>query len=382
MNRSRFITACLCAIVLLSNANGADTGKRNRFTTLDKGLSRLVTTEALTGAQVTIMKRGEILFAGNYGNIANTSDSKVDANTRFLIASCSKPFASALTLSLVADEKESVTLSDTVDRWIPQYPGAKIDNGSSTTRAPTISELLSHTGGIYSQKQKLTPKQTRLIRDFRQTLEQATLGIASVPLIAEPGTRFAYSGAGYCILGRAMEIAAKQPIETILQNRICKPLDLQHTSFFPGRSGSTENIATGVIPRSAPHRLGKTHRFPLVGGSIYSTSKEMAIFANAISESWNGRSNKLALPQGLVQELGKRRSSESSYTLGWSMAKDGEITRLSHSGSLMAYKAWIAVELEPGISMAACWTLREQGTKPPVIPLLKQSFEKIGSSNE
>jgi hypothetical protein len=70
----------------------------------------------------------------------------------------------------------------------------------------------------------------------------------------------------------------------------------------------------------------------------------------------------LGIEAALLKEIGKVRSPETGYSLGWKvMKRNGKAVLLSHSGSLQSYRAWIGVDLEKGISVAGCWTLGETG---------------------
>ncbi len=56
--------------------------------------------------------------------------------------------------------------------------------------------------------------------------------MSSEAFIAKPGED-AYIGAGYCVMDRVLEIAARQPFETLLQSRLNESLGLKHTTYFP-----------------------------------------------------------------------------------------------------------------------------------------------------
>ena len=262
----------------------------------------------------------------------------------------------------------TIGLTHEIDRWLPAFAISSVRNGDKAKRAPTVEELLSHKSGIYSQKLGMTPEQGRLIRTFDISLKQSVDGIATHSLIAQPGDLYAYSGAGYCVLGRVAELATRQPFETALQERLCRPLQLQRTTFFPVGKFPDNQIATGFMPETAPHRQGANHRFPLIGGSLYSTAREMSLFGEAVGRQWKRPTaeNPLGISPKLIRELTKPRDQKSNYSLGWRVSRRQDIAPvLSHSGALYANRAWIAVDLESGACFAACWTLAEQNQDAP-----------------
>lgn len=377
--------AVLIAVLIAVSAASADdlAVGGDSLERVKREMAALVDDGTVIGAQVAIRKGGQLLFSRGFGVVAADSEKKVGEKTLFLIASCSKPFASACLLSLIADEADAMELDDGIDKWIPAFAKANVSGGVPAKRAPTVEELLSHRSGIYSQKRKLTRAQTRWIRDFRVDLETAVEGISSFPLIAQPGEMYAYSGAGYCVLGRVAELATERTFESILQERICEPLGLTRTTFFPAEKFSDGEIATGFSSGNAPHRLGKEHLLPLIGGSLYTTAEEMTAFGQALLNAWIGEDAEggLSVSQELTRELGKPRSPQSGYSLGWKVFKrDGKAPILSHSGALHAYRAWLAVDLEGGVSVAACWTLAGPQKQAPVSAILKRVLESQSPS--
>ena len=331
---------------------------QTRFRELDKELKQLVTDGDIVGCQISFRQGDQALFSKGYGAVTQDSDQKVSHQTLFLIGSCSKPFASTCVLQLISDDDVDINLDSKIDRWIPAFGSTSLRNGEACRRAPTIAELMSHRAGIYSQKKGMTKAEANWIRNFSLTLDQSVEGIANCNIIAQPNEIYAYSGAGYCVLGKVAELATKQSIENLLQERLCKPLDLGRTTFFPATNFQTDEIATGCGPGVAPHLLGEEHRFPLIGGSLYSTADEMTLFGRAIAGQWHGDDNRIKITRQLIKQIGEVRSDESGYSLGWKVtSRMNEAPRLSHSGALYSYRAFLAVDLESRVSVAGCWTL-------------------------
>lgn len=362
---------------LVSVSFGEDVSKPNLIVILEDELEDIVKRDEVIGLQVAIRGSSGLLFSGTYGTVSAGDEKKVDEETLFLVASCSKPFASTCVLSLVADGEIPIQLTDPISRWIPAYGSAAVKGDGLADRSPTVEELLSHRAGIYSQKSGMTPQESKWIRDFRLTLEESTEGIAFSRLIANPGSSYAYSGAGYCVLGRIAELAAGKPFETLLQERICEPLGMKRTTYFPAVQFPSDEIATGIPEKMSPHRLGKNHRLPLIGGSLYTTAEEMTLLGRAISEGWKGNADDLlGVPREMIRDAGNPRSKQSQYGLGWKVVKrNGETIRLSHSGSLGSHRAWFAVDLAKGVSVAGCWTLSDSQAQAAVTSVLRRFIE-------
>ncbi|MDF1824631.1 MAG: serine hydrolase [Verrucomicrobiales bacterium] len=340
---------------------------------LRKNLEDLEEESGLVGLQVAIRDASGLLYSAAYGTASARGGEKVNEETLFLVASCSKPFASACVLALVADQEVPIQLDSPISRWLPGFESARLKAGGVAARSPTVAELLSHRAGIYSQKSKLTAAELRWIRDHTLTLEESVEGIVSVPLSADPGSEFAYSGAGYCVLGRAVELVGERSFEEIFQERVCAPLGLKRTTYFPARHFPIEEIATGLPLKASPHLFGHEHRLALVGGSLYSTAEEMTRFGLAVAEGWNESGSGFpGIPSEMIVEAGTSKSERSQYGLGWKVVKrNGKTIRLSHSGSLGSHRAWLAVDLEAGLSVAGCWTLSGAGEEAPVTGALQ-----------
>lgn len=381
MKSSLYIACCLSAVLAGTNVAAQERSSvTNAIKRLESHFQRLVSTRVIVGAQLAIARDGRRTITKNFGVVAAGSRHRVDSETLFLIGSCSKPFASACVLSLIDDPDVQIQLADEIDRWIPAYASAKTTNGGPAPRAPTVEELLAHRSGIYSQNVGMTQAQTMWIRRFTHSLSDAVEGISRFDLIARPGQTYAYSGAGYCVLGRVAELASGQPFETILQQRLCEPLGLTRTTYFPARTFGNEAIATGSMRNAAPHLLGSKHRMPLIGGSLYSTADEMSQFARAIMRQWNNETTQGTLPvsRASLEEITRPRSPNSGYSLGWKVEQNADRTiRLSHSGSLQSYRARLVVDLDHGRTIAACWTLASDKQPPGLARQIDEALSGI-----
>lgn len=347
---------------------------QDQLDSLERELREIAKNGEAVGVQVAVRGSTGLLYSGALGMISDGGDKAVDEETLFLIASCSKPIASTCALTLVQDDTVSIELEDSISRWIPEYGGAELREGGVAERPPTVEEVMCHRAGIYSQKSRMTQQQSRWIRDFRLTLEESVNGIVASPLVGPPGAQYAYSGAGYCVLGRVAELASGESFESLLQERICQPLGMSRTTYFPAGRFPDDEIATGTPRKTSPHLLGERHRLPLIGGSLYTTAEDMTLFGVAICDAWgNSDDNPLGLSQQMIREAGRPRSEQSQYGLGWKVVKrNGKVIRLSHSGALNSHRAWFVVDLEKGISVAGCWTLTDPGRQAPVTEALQR----------
>ncbi|WP_339729513.1 serine hydrolase domain-containing protein [uncultured Gimesia sp.] len=336
------------------------------FNRLDKLISNGIEQGVLVGAQAAVGSTSDTPKTKSYGVIEPQSTLAVNDETQFCIGSCSKPIAAACIMTL--RDSGQLRFEQPIDKWITEASLWKLENGQSLTRAPNMKELLTHRAGIYSQKAKpMTARQARAIRDFELSLEDSVKMIQQQKLISQPGEKYAYSGAGYCLAGYVAEKVTSKGFEDLLQERLCSPLGMKHTTYFPD-SKQSANIAcpgargrngTLITHQGSPHLLGKKLRFPLIGGSLYTTASDTGLFASMILN--HGKSlRKQVLSREAWQFMTSRQYPRQRYGLGWGlMIRNGQTTALQHSGALLGYRGLIHIDLENNRYAVVYWTLSD-----------------------
>jgi CubicO group peptidase (beta-lactamase class C family) len=340
-----------------------------------EAVQSLVDSGKLVGAQLAIGHGDRPLLNENFGVRSIDDNTPVDYETMFCIGSCSKPIASAVVMTLVDDG--TLVLDKGIDAWLPAFGSLKTTDGN-TSRGPTLAELLSHHGGIYSQKKRMTKRQSKWIRDFTLNLEEAVDGIAREPLNAKPGDEYAYSGAGYCVLGRVAEVATEQSFEALLQSRMCEALELGHTSYFP--SSSNKNLASGSvngsISKSTPH-LSEPFNLLLIGGSLYSTAADSSMFLQAVLKQAT-KGEEVLMSSEQFKSYTTPFSDMSGYAFGWNQLKaNGNVFGLGHSGALASSRALFQINLESGVHLAILYTISDPGQSTEVGQALSQVFRPL-----
>ena len=347
----------LVSVFLMATVAAQETGLTSLF-------SNAIEAETLLGAQLiegTTQKPAA--QTANFGSITLNQQFPVTSETMFCIASCSKPLVSSVIFSLV--EQNTLDLRTPGDKWLPCLGQLKLTNGTPS-RAPNLRELLTHRGGVYSQKEKLKPTQLKAIRDFRLSLSQSVQMITQHPLISEPGVRYAYSGAGYCLIGAIAEQATDLSIDTLLQTQLCEPLGMQSTTFFPNQHAassptapSVPRVATGGNARTPPpHLLGSEMRLPLVGGSIHTTAEDLQRFARMVANRGEIDQTRVMTHATWSNYL-SRPYEQQRYGYGWTHTVSGDHLIVSHNGSLPPAQAALKINLTTGEYTIALWTLRD-----------------------
>jgi len=166
---------------------------------------------------ILIAAKGKIIFKKAYGyanlewKIPNTID------TKFRIASATKPFTAMLILQLV--EQGKLQLDGKLTDYLPEFPKEKGEN-------ITIHQLLTHTSGIIGE-----PKIPDLddIERLYYTKERLLKYIAEKELSFKPGTGREYSNFGYFLLGMVIEKVSGKSYAELLKEKICDPAGMKNT---------------------------------------------------------------------------------------------------------------------------------------------------------
>lgn len=199
--------------------------------------------------------RGDAPAVTSYaGRIADESDAPaVDGATLWRIYSMTKPVTGIAAMILVEEGK--LGLDQPIADFVPAFRNMKvlIDPAKGLESRPatvpiTVRHLLTHTAGLgYTVVTKgplldeynrlgINPAtvNTAMESGFRAarpaSLEAFADRVASLPLIAEPGSKWSYS-ISLDVLGRVIEVASGMPFDAFLQKRIFDPLKMKSTYF-------------------------------------------------------------------------------------------------------------------------------------------------------
>src|SRR5439155_25638276 len=137
--------------------------------------------------------------------------------SRFRIASISKAITAVTVLHLQEQGKIRLDEHPFPELNLPPVlrDGATMDPRLATI---TVLQLLQHRGGFDRSITRNPELQSILVAHLcgaepPATAEQTIRVMEGRPLDFDPGTRYAYSPFGYCVLGRVIERATKQPYE-------------------------------------------------------------------------------------------------------------------------------------------------------------------------
>lgn len=244
---------------------------------LSSYLEQLAAEDRFSGV-VLLAKDGESLFEQAYGYADRASNTSNNLETKFNMASVGKMFTAVAIMQLVQEGK--VSLDDKLADVIPDYPNKDAANKI------TVRQLLTHTSGLGDI---FTDAYEKSDRSQYRTLESYLPLFANESLQFEPGEKYAYSNAGFIVLGLIIEQATGVDYYQYVNKNIFEPAGMTDTGFY-SESDNVTNLALGytnrvIIPGEtdggtrtvAPH-LG----IGTSAGGVYSTAADMLYFAEAL----------------------------------------------------------------------------------------------------
>ncbi len=289
-----------------------------QFETVYRVLADAIAAHAFPGCAFGVLAKGEVVLQDALGTSTYEEDAfPIASETVYDIASVSKVVATTSAAMLLA-QRGLLDLDTPVGELLPGF----VVGRSSTERARyvTIRHLLAHNSGLpgYAELFHTAATPDGLLRACLQ-----------LPLEAEPGTRAEYSDPGFILLGKALEVIAREPLDTWVTRELFEPLGLPATRFNPLPAARafippTEND-TSFRQRRIQGEVQDENASVLKGvaghAGVFSNAPDLLSFAAAIlsASSPNTDTNRAPLfSKETVQQFAQRQGPEvSSRALGW-----------------------------------------------------------------
>ncbi|GAA3987183.1 beta-lactamase family protein [Streptomyces sp. NBC_01352] len=210
---------------------------------LDQHFAHYVDEGRMPGYLVAVSRGGRVAHLTTHGHRDLAAGLPVEADTLWRIYSMTKPVTAVAALILV--EEGRLSLDDPVERFVPAFAEPRVyvsGSGADTVTRPAdgpirVRHLLTHTSGLTFAFYHAHPVDA-LYREAGlessvvpgSDLARTTEVYASLPLQFEPGTQWNYSVASN-VLGRIIEVASGQPLDTFFAERIFGPLGMTDAGF-------------------------------------------------------------------------------------------------------------------------------------------------------
>lgn len=292
------------------------------------------------GVAVAAVRKGVPVHVGAYGLARSARAVPANIHTGFSLGSCSKAFTAFLAASLT--DQGIVGWDDHLCKFLPNL--RLYDPW--VTKHVTLRDALAHRTGL--SRASIAEYGSDLLR--AEVLDH----VAEIQPACGFRDRFSYCNVGYIIAAHALEAAAGQPFEELMQRRVFAPLGLGATSTVGGDPWrEVPNLAAphypinGSVREVPPMALSN-----LIGASgqtisahdavlwlLCQLSETLPVPANAVSKRELDETHALQAPR-------RDRTEYDGYALGWDVRCRPGRHLLQHEGQGRGFRATVWLDLE------------------------------------
>lgn len=271
---------------------------------------------------VLIAKDGKIIYQKAIGWADHLHRDSLEIDSKFELASVSKPFTATAILMLAEDGK--LRLDQHVKEFFPDFPYDSI----------TVKMLLTHRSGMMNY--------VYFIDDiWRKEKRDQKVGVSNqevMKIIAErkpnpyskPGNRFHYNNSNYMVLAAIIEKVSGKKFSEFMADNIFKPLGMKNTAVYS--KAEHEKIPVDVVGHDRTWRRSVVQNFldgPVGDKGVYSTVRDLYLFDRAL------RSDRLLKKTSLDSAYASHNKMERghfNYGYGWRTFQDSEHKVVYHTG--------------------------------------------------
>ena len=339
-----------------SSGDGGGTGGVTPAESFERVIPPLMAKWNIPGGAVALARNESVVLTEAYGTADKTGGVAVTNGSLFRLASLSKPVTAAAALKLheagLLDLEAKVfdILND-----VEPPPGATVDPRLADI---TVLDLLRHSGG-WDRGVSFDPM-------FRSREIAAAMGVPTPadaaaivrymkgqPLDFDPGTKYAYSNFGYCLLGRIIEKITGQSYEEYVRMAVLAPAGAAGMrlglSLETGRADGEvvyydyagAPLAPSVFdsgPAAVPWPYGGFAIEPMdAHGGWLASAADLLRFLLVV----DGRAVKADILQKATVDLmvarpplAEYQGAAAYYALGWQVRPTGGDANWWHTGSL------------------------------------------------
>ena len=275
-----------------------------------------------------------------YGTLGDSTSRVPDEYTVYEIGSISKVFTALLLADMSL--KEEVKLYDPISRYLPDSVHPLIRNG----REITLMDLTTQTSGLPRMPDNFMPKNwSNPYADY--TRSQLFHFLAHYKLTRDIGSKYEYSNLGVGLLGNLLSMAVRTDYETLLKERICKPLGLKNTGIT-----LTDQMKAHLAPGHDGHgTIVGNWDLPAFAGAaaIRSDVHDMLLFLQA---NLGQISSKLDQAMKLTQRSRDSTGvTDLSIAMGWHIWKKYGHEIIWHNGGTGGYRSFAGFDKASGTAI-------------------------------
>jgi CubicO group peptidase (beta-lactamase class C family) len=279
------------------------------------------------------------------GKLDNGTDDDVDGNTIFGLGSITKVFTSLLAID--AERRGEMKLADRVKQYLPD--GVTVPSAGG--REITIGNLARQDSGLPWHPNNYSVKNLMAIprAEMKKLCDQYSVAnlydfLKHYTLTNVPGAGFHYSNTGMALLGHAIERRTGKGFETLVVDRICRPLGMTSTGIGLAKV-QTNRLAIGHFQDGTK---GENLAFQAMepAGSLLSTVNDMLKFLAAVTGlEKSGLAPTFAQMQVIQHEDSARFGRTATPWMNQRVYNPPGSTLLGHGGGGFGYLAFIGFDV-------------------------------------
>lgn len=311
----------------------ADAG---RWAAIDDFVEGRLGATGTPGAALAVIEGGRVVHERDFGY--DGRGRAVTPGTPFLWGSVAKPVTGLAVMQLV--EAGRVELDAPVRTYLPWF---RLADRAASDRI-TVRQLLTNTSGIPASA---TGEIGDRYDNAPGALAHAVRDLARIAPDAEPGESYAYSTAGYAVLGTLVEEVSGQPFGTYLHRNILDPLGMEHTV------ATEEDFDREQVPPGHRFLFGEPAPFDapydtsgVPGAHLGGSARDLTRFVLAELGGGQLDGRRVLSATGIVEtQRGHVDSDVDRFGLGWSVGtlKGTNERMVWKSGSLPGHDAMIVM---------------------------------------
>jgi CubicO group peptidase (beta-lactamase class C family) len=278
----------------------------------------------------------------SYGSLEKGDKRPLDGDTLFEIGSITKVFTSLLLADMA--QRGEVKLDDPIAKYVPST--AKIPQRGG--RQITLVDLATHTSGLPRMPANFNPKDpANPYIDYND--DELYAFLSSYELTRDIGVKFVYSNLGFGLLGQGLARRNGTDYETLVESRICQPLDMTSTRitltpemekrFAAGHSSDLVTVSRWDLTSLAG------------AGALRSSTNDMLKFLAAAM----GYSHTSLAPAFKTMLSVKRPTGQPflDSALGWVIDTRGGGEIIWKNGGTGGYRTFIGYSPKSGVGIVA-----------------------------
>ncbi len=319
---------------------------------IDDRLPGLLDEHHVPAAAVAVSAHGEVIDHAA-GVLNKATGVQATTDSIFQVGSITKVWTATLVMQLVDEGK--LELDRPLHDYVPEFVIADDAAASSLT----VRQLLCHTAGFEGDIFTDTGPGDDCVEKY-----VATLG--DVPQLFAPGEMFSYNNAGFCTLGRLVEVLRGKPFDACMREHLLTPLGLTHAAngpyeaiLFRAAVGHLEP-EPGADPQPAPVWALARSNAP-AGSMLTMQARDLLAFAQMHLNGGTAADGTAVLSPASVKamqqrqvELPRLRIMGDAWGLGWEIFDWSGGPVIGHDGNTIGQAAFLRIVPGKDVAVALC----------------------------